>query len=59
MLAEWHLTPEYITDNWTSEKLVLMIDKLVERKQKAYSPKVDTVSEEQFFRQTGIKVIKK
>ena len=58
-MTEWHLTPEYIIENWTSEKLILMVDKLVERKQRAYSPKVNTMPEDQFFKQAGIKVAKK
>lgn len=57
-MHEWHLTPEYITENWSSEKLVLMIDKLVERKQRTDSPKSNTIPEEQFFKQAGIKVVK-
>ncbi len=32
-MVEWHLTPEYIFTNWTDEKLDLMIEKLIERKQ--------------------------
>ena len=31
-MVEWHLPPDYIVDNWTDELLVLMTDKLVERK---------------------------
>lgn len=37
-MAEWHLTPEYILDNWTDEELNLMIEKLAERKNREYSP---------------------
>jgi len=32
MLFEWHITPDYIVTNWTDELLLLMTDKLVERK---------------------------
>lgn len=32
MLAEWHLTPEWVLDNWTREELALMAEKLAERK---------------------------
>lgn len=56
-MFEWHLTPEYINENWTSEELVLMVDKLVERKQRIHKP--ETVPEEQFFKQAGIKVVKR
>ena len=31
-MSEWHLTPEYIIDNWTDEKFNLMVEKLVDRK---------------------------
>jgi len=33
LLAEWHITPNYIVSNWTEELLELMVTKLVERKQ--------------------------
>jgi len=38
MLSEWHLSPDYIINNWTDELLNLMIEKLAERK----GPKEDT-----------------
>ena len=31
MLAEWHLTPEYILENWTDELFELMWEKRNER----------------------------
>jgi len=31
-MAEWHVTPDYIVNNWTEELLELMVKKLVERK---------------------------
>ncbi len=31
LLTEWHLTPEYIIDNWTDEKLLVMVEKRTER----------------------------
>ena len=34
MMAEWHVTPDYIVNNWTEELLDLMVQKLAERKQK-------------------------
>jgi len=34
LLAEWHITPDYIVSNWTEELLELMVKKLVERKQR-------------------------
>lgn len=63
MLAEWHLAPDYILNNWTDEMLTLMVEKMVERKQReaaaieGRSPE-NVVSDDQFFREAGIKVIK-
>lgn len=37
-MAEWHITPEYIFNNWTDEKLDLMVSKLAERKQQVTRP---------------------
>jgi len=39
-MTEWHLPPDYIVNNWTDELLDLMIEKLVERKQR----EIQTVS---------------
>ena len=33
-MSEWHVTPDYIVNNWTEELLDLMLKKLVERKRK-------------------------
>lgn len=33
-MAEWHLPPDYILDNWTDELLDLMVEKLVGRKER-------------------------
>jgi len=33
-MTEWHLPPDYILDNWTDEQFNLMIEKLIERKQR-------------------------
>ena len=30
-MVEWHITPDYIVNNWTDELLDLMIEKMVER----------------------------
>lgn len=54
LLVEWHITPDYIINNWTDELLELMSDKLSERKereQKALDGKPQTteVSEEVFL----------
>ena len=34
LLAEWHITPDYIVNNWTDELLSLMCEKLSERKER-------------------------
>lgn len=52
MLAEWHITPDYIVNNWTEELLSLMCEKLSERKEReresarGYSTKPNKVSVE-------------
>jgi len=33
-MSEWHVTPDYIVNNWTDELLDLMLEKLVERKKR-------------------------
>ena len=33
-MAEWHVTPDYVVANWTDELLQLMLEKLIERKDK-------------------------
>jgi len=32
-MVEWHITPEYILDNWTDELFDLMVVKMIERKE--------------------------
>ena len=53
MLVEWHLTPEYILDNWTDEEFALMVEKLVERKKRQAGAAEDgneqRVSDSQLF----------
>lgn len=34
-LSEWHLTPEYINENWTEELLALMMSARVEKLKRA------------------------
>ena len=67
MLAEWHLTPEWVLDNWTNEELTLMVEKLAQRKQRELEAikgkskgEVNRVSDQELFAQTGgiIKVMK-
>jgi len=61
MMTEWHVTPDYIVNNWTDELLDLMIDKLVERKKQGTTPKDNGVSAESLAAQSRgmIKVVKK
>lgn len=33
-MTEWHITPDYIVNNWTDELLNLMTEKLAERKKR-------------------------
>lgn len=67
-MAEWHLSPDYIVNNWTDELLNLMVEKLTERKQRevqAMRPLGSSgghrVSDKELFAQAGnlIKVVKK
>jgi len=34
LLIEWRLTPEYIIDHWTDEKFLVMVQALVDRKER-------------------------
>ena len=38
MMVEWHLPPDHIVNNWTDELLNLMVEKMVERKQREVRP---------------------
>lgn len=69
-MVEWHLSPDYIVNNWTDELLDLMTEKLVERRQReteavkpmpSGSPGGHRVSDVEFFRHAGnlIRVVKK
>jgi len=33
-MTEWHITPDYIVNNWTDELFYLMCEKLTERKKR-------------------------
>jgi len=35
-MVEWHVTPDYIVNNWTDELFDLMVEKLVARKGKEH-----------------------
>jgi len=37
-MAEWHVTPDYMLNNWTDELFDLMVEKLIERKKREYQP---------------------
>jgi len=62
MMAEWHLPPDYILNNWTDELLNLMVEKLAERKKREAQPRStggsDThrVSDTELFRLLGKKI---
>ena len=64
-MVEWHITPDYIVNNWTDELLDLMVEKLVERKkregQAVKSSNSGKVPEEVLFNRAKnlIKVVKK
>ncbi|GAG91868.1 unnamed protein product [marine sediment metagenome] len=53
LMSEWHVTPDYIVNNWTDELFDLMVEKLVERRErtsdtasKTQSPQDHSVSPE-------------
>jgi len=57
-MTEWHVTPDYIVNNWTDELFNLMVNKLVERKGRETSatkekPSEPVVSERMFKAQTS------
>lgn len=58
MLTEWHLTPEYILDNWTEDKLALMLRKRAERLSGTSGPREPVsraqMSKAEFFKRMGI-----
>jgi hypothetical protein len=73
-MAEWHITPDYIIENWTDELLALMVDKLSERKERevdaikgrrtsgvSVQSSTQWVSDKELFAQAGnlIKVVRK
>ena len=64
-MAEWHLPPDHIVVNWTDELLNLMIEKMVERKNKEVaqiedarggSDKPEQVSDAELLRRMKIEV---
>ena len=71
-MSEWHVTPDYIVNNWTDEFFDLMVEKLVERKRResdaikgTSSPDnlrgKETISDTALFSRMGnnVKVVKK
>ena len=62
-MAEWHLPPDYIINNWTDELLDLMTEKLAERKKREVQPVTNggdpKVSDTTLFSRAGnlIKVV--
>lgn len=57
-LAEWHLTPAYINENWTEEMLLLMFQKRREylRPLAQQQEQVTRVSDQELFQQMGVEV---
>ena len=63
-MSEWHVTPDYIVNNWTDELFVLMCEKLNERKtgkkptpSPSYlKPGTQVVSDEKLFTLLGNKI---
>jgi len=56
-MSEWHVTPDYITNNWTDELFDLMVEKLIERKNRETSaiknPEKPVESEQMFKAKTS------
>jgi len=52
------LTPEYIFDNWTDEKLIVLIDDYIERN-KIEVDNTEEIDDSLKFRRMGIKYLKK
>lgn len=61
-MAEWHIPPDYIVENWTDELLELMTEKLVDRKTHDIDSShttehgVQKVSDTELFKMMGNKV---
>ena len=55
LMSEWHVTPDYIVNNWTHELFDLMVDKLIERKALRPGPAADAgkVSNKMLFNQAS------
>ena len=45
-MAEWHVTPDYIINNWTEELLNLMLEKRAERLTRLVEPTGEPISQE-------------
>lgn len=64
-MVEWHITPDYISNNWTDELFTLMCEKLTERKKRELDAmrdksqmksRTEVVSDKELFRRIGMKV---
>ena len=44
-MVEWHVTPDYIVNNWTDELLDLMVLKMIDRKQRESNPEAQQATE--------------
>lgn len=61
-MVEWHITPDYISNNWTDELFTLMCEKLAERKKREFEAMQEgksgtkTVEDKELFAQMGVRV---
>ena len=59
-MTEWHVTPDYIVNNWTDELFDLMVEKFIERKKREIKPSSEISDDAKLAMMgDGIKVIKK
>jgi hypothetical protein len=63
LLSEWGLSPDYIVNHWTHELFDMMVDKLVERKQRESQgvKQPGQVKDKELFNRMGklVKVVKR
>ena len=49
-MSVWHVTPDYVVNNWTDELLNLMVEKFIQRNQRQTGD--NKVSDELLFKMT-------
>ena len=63
-MAEWHIDPVYIGENWPKELLDLMIEKMAERKNREHDTiqnrgrSEEVITDHQLFARLGVQVEK-